>query len=133
MINNNALVVGYPNQIGDSGRYTLADQRTYFSKFQCGSNHIFELALQHVVCGDLLDFNDQCDMIFDSHYQLLIEENTTDLKKYQNDRREFFRRTFDIYRYAKTSLQYLGEELGFTKVKRLTYNSQFDSGTFLLR
>ncbi|BAW18984.1 hypothetical protein [Ralstonia phage RP12] len=144
MTANNAIVVGYPNQIGSSGRYELPDQRTYFSKFNelsGGSSQIFELALQHVLDHDLVDYFDQCVEIFDSYYQILFDENTIDLEKYQIDRREFFRRTFDIYRYAKTSLIHLVPkkdnqdfvDYPFSHVKRLSSNCQFDSGTFLLR
>ncbi len=135
----NAIVVGYPNTRGDVGRYSLADQRDYFGRFYCGSSHIFELALNHALGGDLLSFQDQCSSIFENHFQVLLDENTIALEEnslglpsYQSERREFYRRTFDLYRYAKTSLAVLGKELPFTHVKRLSSNHRFDSGTFLL-
>lgn len=128
----NAIVVNYPNQVGDTGRYALSDQRDYFSKFYCGSSFIFELALSHALDGDLLSFQTACGEIFDQHYHVRFDENTANLIEYTADRREFYRRTFDLYRYAKTSLNALGKNHGFTTVRRLSTNHRFDTGSFLL-
>lgn len=143
-----SIVVNYPNTVGISGRYTLRDQRTYFSKFEGGASYVFELALRNVVDGDLLNYTDQCgslfekkyinysdkcNEIFDTLYQVLFEENTTVLDEYHTERREFSRRIFDIYRFAKTGLGVLGDDLPFSSVKKLTYDKQFDSGSFLLK
>jgi hypothetical protein len=148
ILSNNAIVVNYPNQRGDAGRYPLFDQRDYFKKFEGGSNHIFELALNNVVGGDLLAYTDscneiydsyyrayevQCSEVFDNHYFPQFQDNTVNLKHYHDDRREFNRRIFDVYRYAKTSLAVLGENTGFSMVRRLSTNPQFDSGSFLLK
>lgn len=143
----NTIVVNYPNQRGDVGRYSLTDQRNYFSKFEGGSYRIFELALFNVVHGDLAsyaeqceeiydayqDYKNQCSEIFDNHYDLRLQDNTFDMAAYHDDRREFQRRIVDIYRYAKTSLAVLGNNPGFTHVNRLSLNQRFDSGSFILR
>lgn len=135
MVANNqfAIVVNYPNQVGDHGRYELRDQREYFNKFDGGADYIFELALQNVIDGDLLAYTEQCAAIFDRHYQIRFEENTMNFALYQHDRREFNRRIFDIYRYAKSSLGCLGENLGFSMVKRIATNRIFDSTSYLLK
>jgi hypothetical protein len=148
IVSNNALVVNYPNQRGDAGRYPLFDQRNYFRKFDGGSNSIFELALQNVVHGDLLAYTEQCSEIynsyykayeaqcgevFDNHYFPQFQDNTVDMTRYHDDRREFNRRIFDVYRYAKSSLAVLGENTGFSMVRRLSTNPKFDSGSFLLK
>lgn len=145
---NNAIVVNYPNQRGDVGRYPLVDQRDYFRKFDCGSNAIFELALHNVVNGDLLAYTEQCTEIYDAHYRAYeaqcseifdnhyfpqFQDNTVVMESYHDDRREFNRRIFDVYRYAKTSLAVLGENTGFSMVRRLSTNPKFDSGSFLLK
>lgn len=131
--NNYAIVVGYPNQIGDCGRYELGDQRMYFSKFDGGASLIFELALCNAVSGDLIAYTEQCNELLDNYYQSRFEENTVSIEQYQHDRREFNRRIFDIYRYAKSSLSSLGENLGFSTVKRIATNRKFDSSKFLLK
>lgn len=145
--NDTAIVVNYPNTRGDHGRYTLSDQRDYFSKFEGGSNRIFELALHNVVYGDLLAYTEQCDQIFDTykvyqnqcseifdnHYLPQFEDNTVMMDRYHDDRREFHRRIFDVYRYAKTSLAVLGENTVFHSVKRIQTNPQLDTGSFLLQ
>lgn len=132
MSTETAVVVSYPNHAGDSGRYELADQRSYFSRFTIGSNFMFELALKHVISGDLLSFHEECEEIFESSFQVMLSENTMRMDNYHDVRREFQRRTFDLYRYAKSSLHKLGENPGFTSVKRLSTNHRFDSGKFLL-
>lgn len=131
--NCNAIVVAYPNQIGNYGRYELSDQRLYFSKFYCGASGIFELALHNAISGSLLEYIESCNDILDQYYEIRFEENTTSIDLYHDDHREFNRRIFDIYRYAKTSLGALGENLGFSMVKRIATNRRFDSGTFLLK
>lgn len=145
---SNAIVVNYPNQRGDVGRYSLIDQRNYFSKFEGGSYRIFELALFNVVHGDLLAYTEQCDQIydtyykeyvsqcseiFDNHYFPRFEDNTVSMTLYHDDRREFHRRIFDLYRYAKSSVAVLGDNPGFSHVNRLYINSEFDSGSFILK
>lgn len=148
MNTSKSIVVNYPNTRGDSGRYALFDQRDYFRKFEGGSSSIFEIALNNVVSGDLLAYTEQCGEIYDSYYRVyetqcsevfdnyylpLFQNNAMDMQRYHDDRREFNRRIFDVYRYAKTSLAVLGENTGFSMVRRLSTNPQFDSGSFLLK
>ena len=135
MDNHNALVVNYPNQIGDCGRYGLRDQRSYFSKFEGGASLIFQLALEHILCEelDITTFAADCSVIFDQHYFQRFEENSTSLFEYHADQREFNRRIFDIYRFAKSSLGVLGKNHGLSAVKRIANNRTFDTGSFLLR
>ena len=134
MINHNAIVVNYPNQVGDCGRYELRDQRMYFSKFNDGASKIFELALEHLLCDelDLLTYVSDCSVIFDHHYHERFEENTATFSEYHLDQREFHRRIFDIYRFAKTSVGVLGKDHGLSTVKRIAHNRSFDTGSFLL-
>lgn len=132
-VSNVSIVVGYPNQVGDAGRYTLRDQRDYFSKFDGGASRTFGMALSNVVAGDLLNYTEHCNEVFDNHYQVFFDENTARMDDYNAERREFNRRIFDIYRFAKTSVGVLGTDLPFTKVKQLTHNQSFDTGMFLLR
>jgi hypothetical protein len=144
----NTIVVNYPNQRGDVGRYSLIDQRNYFSKFEGGSYRIFELALFNVVHGDLLAYTEQCEEIYDTYYKAYelqcseifdnlylpsFEDNSIIMASYHNDRREFHRRIFDVYRYAKSSLAVLGPDPGFSHVTRLTLDHNLDSGSFILR
>lgn len=135
MDNHNSLVVNYPNQIGDCGRYELRDQRTYFSKFEGGASKIFEMALEHILCDgyDLMTYIAEANAIFDQHYHQRFAENSTSLQEYHNDQREFNRRIFDIYRFAKSSLGALGKNHGLSTVKRIAFNRTFDSGSFLLK
>lgn len=133
MAAHNAIVVNYPNQVGDAGRYTLRDQRDFFSRFEGGARTLFGIALQNVLGGDLLHFQEQVGEVFESYYQSRLDENTATMSMYQQDQREFYRRTFDIYRFAKTSLTCLGENPGFCQVKQLASNQRFDSGSFLLK
>lgn len=133
IVNTNALVVRYPNLVGDCGRYELRDQRTYFSKFQGGASYIFELALYNLVCGDLQQYELWCNDIFDNYYLVLFEENTTTREAYHDDRREFNRRIFDIYRFAKSSLSSVGQNLGFSSVTKLAFNRTFDTSSFLVK
>lgn len=135
MINHNAIVVSYPNLVGDCGRYELRDQRLYFSKFNDGASKIFELALEHLLCNelDLLTYVGDCGVIFDHHYHERFEENTTTFDAYHRDQREFNRRIFDIYRFAKTSLGALGKDHRLSEVKRIAVNRTFDTGSFLLK
>lgn len=130
--NSNALVVCYPNQIGECGRYTLRDQRSYFKKFDICSSSFFEMAIAEVIDGDLLSYFGKCDAVFEQHYQRLFDENTTSITAYHVDKREFNRRVFDIYRYARSSLRCLGSATVFTKVAALKRNSLFDSASFVL-
>ena len=135
MNNHNALVVNYPNQIGDCGRYELRDQRSYFSKFEDGASFIFELALFHILSDelDVTTFAADCGLIFDQHYHQRFAENSTSLPAYHADQREFNRRIFDIYRFAKSTLGVLGKNHGLSAVKRIATNRSFDSGSFLLK
>jgi hypothetical protein len=133
IVNNNAVIVSYPNQAGDPGRYDLRDQRAYFTQFDGGSSYVFELALENALSGDLLDFNEACNTYFDNQCILLFADNSITLDDYHKLRKEFNRRIFDIYRYAKTSLARLGDEPGFSKVVKLSANPKFDSGSFLLK
>lgn len=133
MQNNNAIVVSYPNQIGDCGRYELRDQRTYFSKFEGGSSYFFELALNTVLTHDLPQYCEWCNEAFDVHYVQQFEENTTNLEVYNDDRRNFNRRCFDLYRFAKSSLSSIDPELGFSSITRIATNHKFDSSSFLVR
>ena len=135
MNNHNALIVNYPNQVGDCGRYELHDQRSYFSKFACGASHIFELALEHILSDelDLMTYVADCNVIFDQHYIERFEENSTSLEEYHNDQREFNRRIFDVYRFAKSTLGAIGKDHGLSVVKRIAFNRNFDTGSFLLK
>jgi hypothetical protein len=132
---NNAIVVSYPNLIGDCGRYGLRDQRTYFSKYEDGAIKIFELALDHLINDklDLLMYADCCHEIFEQYYQTRFDENSISLSDYHIDQREFGRRIFDVYRFAKSSLSVLGKDHGLSTVKRLVTNRAFDTGSFLLK
>jgi hypothetical protein len=132
-VNNNAVIVSYPNQAGDPGRYDLRDQRAYFSQFEGGASYVFELALENAICGDLLDFNAACNEYFDNQYTHCFEDNSITLEEYHTVKKEFNRRIFDVYRFAKTSLNRLGENPGFSMVKRISTNRKFDSGSFLLK
>ena len=134
MNNHNALVVNYPNQIGDCGRYELRDQRSYFSKFEGGASLIFQLALEHILCDelDITTFAADCGVIFDQHYFQRFEENSTSLPAYHADQREFNRRIFDIYRFAKTALHGLGDNHNLSKVRMLSRNKRFDAASFIL-
>ena len=132
---HDALVVNYPNLIGDCGRYGLRDQRTYFSKYEDGAIKIFELALDHLI-NDKLDlpmYADRCNEIFEQHYQIRFEENSISLTDYHLDQREFGRRIFDIYRFAKSTISVLGKNHGLSVVKRIATNRTFDSCSFLLK
>lgn len=145
--NNNAIVVNYPNSRGDFGRYDLCDQREYFTKFEGGVTRIFELALQNTVDGDLLEFSSECNKIFDAkqnyenqcfevfdnYYLQQPFDGGVSAQLYSDDRREFQRRIFDIYRYAKTSLACLGDNCGFSMVQRLKANPKFETCSFLLK
>ena len=71
--------------------------------------------------------------VFEHHYAPQFEDNTVKIGTYLADAREYQRRVFDIYRYAKTSLQPLGEDLPFKTVRKFSTNKEFDTGTFLLR
>lgn len=134
ILNNNAIVVNYPNQVGDYGRYPLRDQREYFSKFEGGASYIFELALRNVVDGSgVVTFADQCSEVLERYYDFCFAVNAVTMQQYHEDRREFQRRIFDIYRYAKSSLGVLGEDLGFSLVRRIATNRNFDSSSFLLK
>jgi hypothetical protein len=133
MIARNAIVVNYPNPIGDAGRYSLRDQRDFFSRFDGGASAVFGVALENVLDGDMLHFFEQIDNVFESYYQMRLDENTATMEMYQADKREFYRRTFDVYRFAKTSLKRLGENAGLSEVKRIAANCKFDSGSFLLK
>jgi hypothetical protein len=133
MTANLPLLVRYPNQIGNCGRYTLNDQREYFSRFEGGAIRFFGVALQHALTGDLLSFQEECAEIFETYYQPQFADNTASIAMYHDEQREFFRRTFDLYRYAKTSIGHLGDELPFIHVRPLDFNHRFDTGAFLLR
>ncbi len=143
-----SMVIGFPNQVGDIGRYELRDQRSYFSKFDGGSCHVFELALNNIVDGDLLNYadqcsdlfikhyryySDQCTELFDNCYQVMFDENTVDQKTFQLDKREFNRRIFDIYRFAKSSVAATIPVKPFTSVKKISTNPKYDSGRFLIK
>jgi hypothetical protein len=131
--NNNAVIVSYPNQVGDPGRYELRDQRKYFSQFDGGASLVFQLALENAVDGDLLAFNELCNEYFDNQYSNYLDDNSMTLDVYHIEKKEFNRRIFDIYRYAKTSLATLGDDPGFSTVKRVVINHKFDTGSFLLK
>ena len=133
VFDNQAIVVSYPNQIGDVGRYDLRDQRTYFSQFDGGAQYIFQLALENIIDGDLLAFHQQCLEYRDNHYHEDLQYNMVDLAEYHRNKREFQRRIFDIYRFAKTSLKSLGDETDFSRVSRLSTNHVFDTGSFIIK
>lgn len=132
-LDKNSVVVNYPNTFGDSGRYDLKDQRAYFKQFEGGSRYVFRLALENALHGDLLSYSEQCDNCLDNHYQLMFDENITTLELYHDARKEFKRRTLDIYRYARTTLKPLGEELPFLNVSVLSVNPEFDTASFILK
>lgn len=132
VLDNNAIVVNFPNYIGDEGRYDLRDQRAYFSQFDGGVSYVFQLALEHVIDGDLLSFHKQCEEYRDNHYHELFQYGQVNLAHYYRDRKEFQRRIFDIYRYAKTSLAALGN-VNLLDVKRLSTNRNFDTASFLVK
>lgn len=131
-MNNQAVVISYPNQVGDAGRYTLIDQRNYFSRFNGGARHFFCMALEAIIHGSLAEYEKDCQLLFDAYYDALINENTASVKSYPDDRTEFARRIFDIYRYAKTSIDALGPATSFDKVRQLSLNRRFDTGSFIL-
>lgn len=148
MLAEPSMVIGYPNQVGDIGRYELRDQRSYFSKFEGGACYMFELALNNIVDGDLLNYADQCSglftkhynyysdqcyELFDSHCQVLFDENTLSAATFHADRREFNRRIFDIYRYAKSSVAATVPDKPFISVKKISTNHKYDSGLFLIK
>lgn len=145
ILDNNAVVVSYPNQAGDPGRYDLRDQRSYFEQFDGGASRVFQLALENTIHGDLLEFHETCNEYFDSQfstvcnetfdnqYGLCLEDNSLTLAQYHIAKKEFNRRIFDVYRFAKTSLARLGENPGFSTVRRIATNRTFDSGSFLLK
>lgn len=135
MHNHNSLVVNYPNQVGDCGRYELRDQRSYFSKFEGGASYIFELALEHILYDelDLLTYACDCNDIFDQHYNERFAENSTSLSSYHIDRREFNRRIFDMYRFARSTVGALGKDHKLSTVKRISTNNAFDTCSLLLR
>lgn len=139
-----SMLIRYPNNIGDSGRYTLTDQREYFSKFPGGSCRFFQLALENVLCGDLLEYvnqctnlydlyKEQCDGIFDTVYAPLVADNTFNEQDYLDESREYSRRIFDIYRYAKSSVAPVGIDRDINTVQLVLSNPRFDTGAFLIR
>lgn len=143
-----AMIVNYPNTRGEPGRYSLDDQRDYFNKFEGGSCHIFQLALANALSGDLLKYSSECTVlfdcyyqnyttacleIFDNHYDLAWNENTVTPQLYSEDQKEFNRRIFDLYRYAKTSVAAIVPDKDCFTVSKIAGNPQFDSGVFLIR
>lgn len=142
------MIVSYPNNLGQSGRYSLIDHRDYFRKFSGGSLGIFHLALTNVLDGDLINyveqcdikrslsymtFTDNCDPIFDNTFGNSVEDNTMSINQFANEAREFNRRIFDIYRYAKTSVAHLGIPKSGLSVKKIHESPKFDSGAFLIK
>lgn len=133
MSNRNTVVVSYPNTVGDAGPYTVVDQREYFSRFDGGARQVFELALSNCVDGDIVSFQAKCNEIFENYYAPQFLDNTANLNTYNVDQKEFYRRTINVYRYAKTSLARLSPQFKFNTVVRLKDNQKFDSGSFLLK
>lgn len=142
------MIVSYPNTLGQSVRYSLQDHREYFRKFSGGSMSIFQLALENVLDGDLLSFAEQCDLkrtstygvykekcepIFDNCYGGQLDENTISINQYVTESREFGRRIFDLYRYAKTSVAHLGIPKTGLSVKKIHELPEFDSGAFVIK
>ena len=142
------MIVSYPNTIGQSVRYSLIEHRDYFRKFSGGSLGIFQLALENVLDGDLVSFAEQCDLkrtgtysaykdkcepIFDNCFGDRLDDNTISINQYVIESREFSRRIFDIYRYAKTSVAHLGIPKTGLSVKKIQESPKFDSGAFLIK
>lgn len=142
------MIVSYPNTLGQSVRYSLQNHREYFRKFSGGSMGIFQLALENVLDGDLVSFAEQCNLkristygeykdkcepIFDNCYGSQLDENTISVDQYVTEYREFNRRIFDIYRYAKTSVSHLGIPKTGLSVKKIHESPKFDSGAFLIK
>lgn len=128
-----SIVVNYPNSFGDTGRYELKDQRAYFKQFDYGVSHLFYIALRNTLSGDLLSYSDECNEYFDIHYDALFSNNAISLEQYQENRKEFNRRIFDIYRYARTSLKTLGEDLPYSHVDMLSYDDTYHTASFILK
>lgn len=126
------IVIGFPNTVGDPGRYDLRDQRTYFHQFDGGASYVFQLALENVLGGDLLAYNEQCNEYMDGHYHELFFDNSMTLVNYHKNKKEFNRRILDIYRYAKTSMSVLGKH-DFTEVRRFYTDKILDSSLFIIK
>lgn len=148
MVTTPAMIVNYPNTRGESGRYPLADQRNYFSKFEGGSCRIFQLALANALSGNLLKYSAECTIIFDcyynqyttacleifdNHYDVRWNENTVTPLMYSEDIKEFNRRILELYRYAKSSVSAIVPDKDVFDVTKISGNPQFDSGVFLIK
>lgn len=105
------LLLSFPTQCDPAARYSMAEHKLFFSKYEGGVVRFLQQALQHKLTSDLLAFSEWARDVFDLAYQTMLNENTIHPDVYAESKKEFHRYVIDLWRHITTTVSALGPDL----------------------